>query len=59
MVVTAPRTRPSCFYHGPQVATVYRGVYLGIPRFEYTIAQVRVGGRVRRFPLEYLRPVTS
>lgn len=35
------------------------GVYLGIPRFETSIANVRVGGQVRRFPLEYLSAVTS
>lgn len=33
------------------------GIYLGIPRFETTIANVRVGDRIRRFPLEYLHAV--
>lgn len=56
--VEALRTVPNCFYHGPRAVDVYQGVYLGVPRFEFTIGQVRMAdGSIRRFPLEYLSAV--
>jgi hypothetical protein len=58
--VEALRTQPSCLYHGPVTVDVCQGVYLGIPRFEFTVAQVRMtDGSIRRYPLEYLTPAVA
>lgn len=49
------RSRPNCLAVSPVTVDIRTGVYLGVPRFEATIAQVRLlDGSIRRFPLEYL-----
>lgn len=58
VAVRVPSRAPSCFDHSPLHVWTYLGVYLGIPRFEFTIGQVRMtDGSIRRFPLEYLSAV--
>jgi hypothetical protein len=60
VTVTIPGRAPNCIAPvSPVHVRVLRGVYLGIPRFETTIAQVRIADQVARMPLEYLAPATE
>jgi hypothetical protein len=61
VTVTIPNERPNCIAPAhPVHVRVLHGVYLGIPAFETTIANVRIGGKIARLPLEYLaRPAAD
>jgi hypothetical protein len=60
VTIEIPDRAPNCIAPvRPVHVRVLRGVYLGIPRFETTIASVRVAGQLMRVPLEYLTKVTA
>lgn len=51
--IEIPAERPTMFTTNQTVSIRY-GIYLGIPKYETTIANVSVSGRIWRLPLEYL-----
>jgi hypothetical protein len=53
VLVEMLQDRPSVFGTRQTVRRT-RGIYLGIPKFETTLAHVQVGERLMRLPLEYL-----